>query len=168
MNVVLPAMLLDAVQPGESNLRNLANIGQIESVPSHPEIFSRYFANAKRLLSDAGQQNISLETRCIAAYTAAHFLSLGALYIRGYAPGRKRGHRAIVFQTLAPAIGADHFVMAPLGAYHRKRNKLEYDGWNDFGETDLADLRNLCASVWTLTRRWLVVHNPDYLAAMKP
>jgi len=154
--------------PGESNLRSLANIGQLESIAASAETLSRYFKNAKRLLRDAAQKNVSIETRCIAAYTAAHLLSLGALHVRGYGPGRKSGHRAIVFQTLAPAVGADNSVMRPLGTYHRKRNRAEYDGWNHFGEPDLSDLTRLCASIWTLTRRWLEAHNPDLLAAMKP
>jgi len=148
---------------GETNLRNLANIGQIERIEPNAEMFSRYFVSAKRLLRDSSQSNVSIETRCIAAYTAAHQLCLAALYMRGFAPGRKLGHRAIVFQTLAPAVGADHTVMQPLGNYHRKRNRAEYNGWNEFDEADLTDLTRLCACVWSLTRKWLELYEPRFL-----
>lgn len=92
---------------GESNLRNLVAIGHLEAVAVEADLLVKWVMNATRLLSDARQSGVSIQTRCIAAYTAAHMLSLAALHVRGYAPSKTHGHRAIVFQTLAPVIGAD-------------------------------------------------------------
>jgi hypothetical protein len=146
---------------GEGNLQNLAEIGQLDRVEPRAETIGRLRDNAKRLLTDAAVEAISIETRCIAAYTAAHLLSLAALHLRGYAPSKNHGHRAIVFQTLQSAVGADPAIIIPLSSFHQKRNRAEYEGLNEFSTADLEQLKKLCGQVWAKCLAWLNAFRPD-------
>jgi hypothetical protein len=148
---------------GEESLQRLAAIGQLRRITADPAFVLRLLGNSRRLLKDAQQEAVSIETRCIAAYSAAHLLSLAALHARGFEPIPSRGHRTLVFQTLAPAIGAQHTLLVPLAEFHKKRNEVEYRGANAFRLEDVTHLIRLCGMVWSLCRSWLQANRPDFL-----
>lgn len=87
-------------------------------------------------LKDAGNSDLSLESRFDLAYNAAHALALAALRRLGY----RSSSRYLVFQTLAHTADQAASVWRVLSKCHEKRNLAEYEGLIDISERLLEDL----------------------------
>jgi len=142
-------------------LANLAASGQLLAEPTSANEMQRFLASARRLLKDASLRQLSAESRFMMAYSAAHTLSLAALRANGYRPSQSRGHRALVFQSLAHTISAQPALWATLNRYHTKRNKSEYEAVAGFTEAEAEELRGLAAEVEVLLIAWLKARRPD-------
>ena len=80
--------------------------------------------SGKARLKDAGNSDLSLESRFDLAYNAAHTLALAALRRLGY----RSSSRYLVFQTLAHTADQPASVWRVLSKCHEKRNLAEYEG----------------------------------------
>ena len=80
--------------------------------------------SGKARLKDAGNEDLSLESRFDLSYNAAHALALAALRRMGY----RSSNRYLVFQTLPHTAGLPASVWRVLGTCHQKRNLAEYEG----------------------------------------
>jgi len=92
--------------------------------------------SGKVRLKDAGNENLSLESRFDLAYNAAHALALAALRRLEY----RSSSRYLVFQTLAHTAGLPASVWRVLSTCHQKRNLSEYEGIVHISERLLEDL----------------------------
>jgi len=106
--------------------------------------------SGKVRLEDAGNENLSLESRFDLAYNAAHALALAALRRLGY----RSSNRHLVFQALAHTASQPASVWRVLSKCHEKRNLSEYEGLIDISARLLDDLllaaRAVCDSVTAL------------------
>ena len=99
--------------------------------------------SAQLRLKDAGNPDLSLESRFDLAYNAAHGLCLAALRWHGY----RSGNRYIVFQLLPHTLGLGPEVWRVLAKCHDIRNAGEYEGDLDLDERIVADLLTACRAV---------------------
>ena len=105
-------------------LDNLVARGLLKAeAPAAGEISGLTRSGVARL-ADAGNRNLSLESRFDLAYNAAHALSLAALRISGYRPT----NRYLVFQCLVHTLGIPDERWRVLDQAHRRRNLAEYEG----------------------------------------
>jgi hypothetical protein len=98
--------------------------------------FEGLVRSGKARLADAGNENLSLESRFDLAYNAAHALSLAALRRLGY----RSSNRYLVFQALAHTADQPASVWRVLSKCHEKRNLAEYEGLIDVDARLLNDL----------------------------
>ena len=117
-----------------SNLDNLARTGQLKAETPSPEEIAGLVASGQRRLIDAGNEQLSLESRFDLAYNAAHALSLAALRRRGF----RSENRYLVFQSLKETAGLPPSQWRVLDNAHRKRNLAEYEGHLDMDEALVA------------------------------
>ena len=103
--------------------------------------------SGKVRLEDAGNKNLSLESRFDLAYNAAHALALAALRRLGY----RSSNRHLVFQALAHTADQPASVWRVLSKCHEKRNLSEYEGLIDISARLIDDLlqatRAVCDAV---------------------
>lgn len=105
-------------------LENLAKSGQLRhEEPTQEEIDGLLMSGARRL-KDAGNTDLSLESRFDLAYNAAHAFALAGLRWRGY----RSDNRYTVFQVLPHTVGMANEKWRVLDQAHNKRNRSEYDG----------------------------------------
>ena len=92
--------------------------------------------SGKARLTDAGNEDLSVESRFDLAYNAAHALALAAFRRLGY----RSSNRYLVFQTLAHTADQPASVWRVLSKCHEKRNLAEYEGLIDVDARLLNDL----------------------------
>ncbi len=109
-----------------STLENLVRAGQLKAEPPADDEIATSLRKASLYLADAAIASLSPPSRFMLAYDAAHALAFAALRANGFRPDSGRGHRAIVFQTLAVTIGASKELWITLDRYHTRRNASEY------------------------------------------
>jgi hypothetical protein len=133
-------------------LDNLVRIGQLKAEPGGAAEVGRMLAMARVRLADAGVANISREGRFSSAYNAAHAAALAALRWHGY----RSENRYTVFQCLTHTVGWSAERWRVFDAAHRKRNLAEYEGFVEFEDAAIEELRVLTAelikAVATMTR----------------
>ena len=100
-------------------------------------------AMARVRLADAALASLSLEGRFSSAYNAAHSAALAALRWHGY----RSENRYLVFQCLTHTLGWPASRWRVLDAAHRKRNLAEYEGFVEFEESAIDELRVLVISL---------------------
>ena len=110
--------------------------------PSRTE-FEGLVHSGKVRLEDAGNENLSLESRFDLAYNAAHALALAALRRLGY----RSSNRHLVFQALAHTADQPASVWRVLSKCHEKRNLSEYEGLIDISARLLDDLLQAARAV---------------------
>ena len=129
--------------------------------PSRTE-FEGLVHSGKARLADAGNEDLSLESRFDLAYNAAHALALAALRRLGY----RSPNRHLVFQALAHTAGQPASVWRVLSKCHEKRNLAEYEGLIDISARLLDDLllaaRAVCDSVTALPPPDMPIVNHDH------
>lgn len=133
---------------GRSNLENLARAKQLHAEPPDPREIAKLLASARIYLEDARRTGISVQTRFIAAYSAAHSLALAALRAAGFRPSGS-GHRRILFQVLEFTAGASTQLALALAQHHDRRNRVEYEA-SQPSEIETADLIKLVSELETL------------------
>ncbi len=127
-----------------SPLENLCkNAGPLAVEPPNAAEFARLCASADRSLNDARVQDISLDSRFLMAYGAAHSYCTAAMRYRGYRPR----HRYIVFQALPHTLGLPPEVWRILDNAHQRRNVAEYEGDFAVSEQFVRDMIAACQSV---------------------
>ena len=108
-----------------SALENLCGPGKpLVAEPPDAKEFEGLQRSGRLRLTDAGNTQLSLESRLDLAYNAAHALCLAALRRHGYRPR----HRYIVFQVLPHTLGLGPEVWRVLAKCHEVRNLGEYEG----------------------------------------
>ena len=103
-------------------------------------------------LKDAQIASLSIERRFDLAYNSAHALALAAFGFgvlrrsTAYIPvgvrwyGYRSDNRYLVFQCVPHTLGLDNKAMQILNKCHVARNRIEYHGEFDIGESMLAAL----------------------------
>jgi hypothetical protein len=126
-------------------LDNLVRIGQLKAEPRSATEVARMLAMARVRLADAGVVNISQEGRFSSAYNSAHAAALAALRWHGY----RSEHRFTVFQCLTHTVGWSAERWRVFDVAHRKRNLAEYEGFVEFEDAAIDELRGLSAELIT-------------------
>ena len=124
-------------------LDNLVRAGQLKAEPRNDAEVARLLALARVRLADSGLASISRDGRFASAYAAAHAAALAALRWHGY----RSENRYMVFQCLAHSLDWPAHRWRVLDAAHRKRNLAEYEGFVEFDESAIEELRVLCAQL---------------------
>ncbi len=119
-----------------AQFENLVRTGQLKREPPVADEVVSLARSGRARLRDAGNLELSPESRFDLAYNAAHALSLAALRARGY----RAGSRYIVFQVLTLTTGVPLPTVRVLAKAHGLRNQLEYDGGEEIDERLLRDL----------------------------
>jgi hypothetical protein len=142
-------------------LENLLKIGQLKVHSTDRLEVGRLLEAARRNLTDAEVEAISLETRFDAAYKVIMQVALVALLANGYRAD-SRGHHQLMIQSLPLTVGMSKDRMLVLDAMRRKRNAADYLG-NDVDrvsvEVCIAQARELLGDV----ERWLGENRPELL-----
>jgi hypothetical protein len=140
-------------------LENLLKIGQLKVHSTDRLEVGRLLEAARRNLTDAEVEAISLETRFDAAYKVIMQVALVALLANGYRAD-SRGHHQLMIQSLPLTVGMSKDRMLVLDAMRRKRNAADYLG-NDVDrvsvEVCIAQARELLGDV----ERWLGENRPE-------
>lgn len=110
--------------------------GELKREPADRDEFDGLVRTAIARLRDAGNRQLSLESRFDLAYNAAHALCLAATRRLGYRPQK----RYIVFQSLPHTLQLGPDVWRLLDRCHEKRNLAEYEGFLDVNETLVDEL----------------------------
>jgi hypothetical protein len=119
-----------------TELENLVKVGQLKvEAPVSSELTGLQNSGEARL-RDAGNPDLSLESRFDLAYNAAHALGLAALRRLGYRPES----RYVVFQCLPHTLGLPASVWRLLSKCHGIRNQAEYEGYLEVDERLVEDL----------------------------
>lgn len=124
-------------------LDNLVRIGRLKAEPRNEAEIARMIAMARVRLADASLESLSSEGRFSSAYAAAHAAALAALRWHGY----RSENRYTVFQCLSHTLGWPPHRWRVLDAAHRKRNLAEYEGYVDFEESAIEELRGLAEAL---------------------
>ena len=109
----------------QRELDNLVRSGLLLHEPPSREEFEGLLRSAEARLTDATNEENSIDSRFDLAYNAAHALALAALRWHGYRPDRKR---YIVFQVLEHTLNVEKPTWRLLGKCHDHRNQTEYGG----------------------------------------
>jgi hypothetical protein len=115
-------------------LENLVKTGKFHSESPEQVEIDGLLRSGARKLQDAGNTNLSLESRFDLAYNAAHALALAGLRWHGY----RSDDRYLVFQVLPHTLGIPNDKWRILDQAHKKRNQAEYDGVFDV-DVNLVD-----------------------------
>ena len=119
------------------SLENLMRVNQIKAEPFDQGEFNGLMRAGRKRLKDAGNTDLSPESRFTLAYDAGHSLCLAALRRTGYRPANTR---FIVFQCLPHTLQLGPEVWRVLDDSHRRRNAAEYEGDWETSETVLNGL----------------------------
>lgn len=115
---------------GHPQLDNLVRSGNLKMEPPSETEYRGLLVSGLRRLSDAGREDLSLESRFDLAYNASHALAMAALRVKGY----RSDSRYLVFQCLQHTIDLPNAQWRVLDQAHRKRNLAEYEGAMDVDE----------------------------------
>jgi hypothetical protein len=107
-----------------SQLENLVKIGKLKKEPPAKVELDGLVHSGRARLKDAGNTDLSLESRFDLAYNAAHALALAALRYHGYRPD----NRYLAFQTLEHTLQMTRQQWRVLDKAHALRNLAEYEG----------------------------------------
>lgn len=110
--------------------------GDLIGEPPDRAEFDGLCGSAKSRLIDAANISLSLESRFVLAYGAAHAFCLAALRAHGFRPKK----RYIVFQVLPHTLGLGPEVWRILSKAHETRNLGEYEGDLNIDERFVTDL----------------------------
>jgi hypothetical protein len=117
--------------------------------------------SARRNISDATVEAISVETRFDAAYKAIMQLALAALMANGFRPDTNRpGHHMTVLQALPLTIGMAGERVTVLDALRRKRNLSDYTG-EDIDEGSMQQCLDEARQLLAEVSAWLRDNRPD-------
>jgi hypothetical protein len=101
-------------------LENLVRAGQLKREPPARAEIEGLVRSGEARLADAGNRNLSIDSRFDLAYGAAHALSLAALRLRGY----RSDNRFLVFQMLPHTLGIAPATWRVLAKGHEARNLI--------------------------------------------
>jgi len=111
------------------SLENLFKIGQLKEHPVNPDEIRKLLDAAQRNLRDAGNRDISPETRFDCAYKTIMQSAIAVLMVHGYRPSTNvPGHQMTAIQALTHTINLDANRMSVLDTLRRKRNLNDYVG----------------------------------------
>jgi hypothetical protein len=117
-------------------LENLVRIRQLKKEPGSKAEFEGMVNSARRLLRDAGNEDLEAESRFDLAYGASHRLALAALRRQGY----RSENRYTVFQSLVHTVGTDRVDVQIFSRAHNERNLAEYEGRSEVDRQFLVEL----------------------------
>lgn len=124
-------------------LENLARIGQLKAEPANAREIEGMLRMARNRLADARNATVSLEGRFTSAYNASHAAALAALRHHGF----RSENRFTVFQCLQHTLGWPAARWRVLDAAHQRRNRVEYEGFDDVTPSMVEELCVLAAQL---------------------
>lgn len=124
----------------------LVKIGQLRAETSDTDEVQSLVASGKFRLIDAGNSDLSIESRFDLAYNASHSLALAALRKNGY----RSTNRYLVFQCLEHTLGIPSEQWRVLDSAHKKRNTAEYEGVFDVSEELVVSMINVTKRMLSL------------------
>lgn len=83
---------------------------------------------------------LSIESRFVLAYDAAHSYLQMALRMKGYRTTTEKGHRAILFDIVPQLLPGAAGAQETLAHAHVLRNKLEYQGHVELTQGQIDDM----------------------------
>ena len=113
-----------------NRLDALVKIGNLHAEPADAEEVESLVKSGEVRLIDAGNCDLSIESRFDLAYNASHSLALAALRNSGF----RSSKRYLVFQCLEHTLGMPPEHWRVLDSAHNKRNNAEYEGVFDVSE----------------------------------
>lgn len=126
-----------------TELDSLVKARQLKAEPPAQAEIDGLLRSATARLRDAGNPDLSPDSRFDLAYNAAHAFSLAALRWHGY----RSDNRYLVFQSLTHTLGLAAGQWRVLDQAHRKRNLAEYEGDVEIEDALLAALLRVTAEV---------------------
>jgi len=136
-------------------LDNLVKINKLKPEPPDQNEFESMLSSARRRLTDATLEALSLEGRFTLAYGAAHTASLAALRWHGY----RSDNRYLVFQCLKHTVGIEDSKWRLLDLCHQKRNRAEYEGLLDISSGLVQELIDVTSELLILVEKMGPVQN---------
>ena len=138
-----------------SQLDNLVRINQLRAEEATEEEIQGMLRSGQRSLEDARRKELSLVSRFILGYSAAHSFALAALRMHGY----RSDSRYLVFQCLQHTVDLPAEQWRILDTAHRKRNLAEYAGMTDVDESFFRELIEVTQEVAArvdhlISKRW--------------
>lgn len=91
-----------------------------------PDAVIQFRKTAEGLLQGAKQATLTPHARFILAYESIHTLFLSVLSHHGFLPGKEKGHRTVVLQTVAGHLKLSPEQFAFLDDGHNVRNERSY------------------------------------------
>lgn len=125
-------------------LDNLVRARELHAEPPDQNELNGMFQDASAWLKDANNVSLSLVSRFVLAYDAAHALSLAALRWHGYRPTR---NRYIVFQCLEHTVRFEKGRIRFLSMCHDRRNRVHYEGSNVVDEQMVKELLDVASAL---------------------
>ena len=126
-----------------SPLDNLVASGSLQREATDAKEYAGLLRSGSVRLTDARNEELTLESRFDLAYNAAHALCLAALRRAGY----RSSNRYVVFQALPHTLGLGPEVWRVLAKCHQVRNQGEYEGDLNVDERLVNDLITACSAV---------------------
>ncbi|NLI77342.1 MAG: DNA-binding protein [Candidatus Riflebacteria bacterium] len=123
----------------------------------------RLLARAAIRLKDAGNDQISLESRFDLAYEALLQIGLAALRANGLRPDSRGGHHVLALQTLETTIGFPRQRLRLLDEFRRKRAAALDDGAFEPSAAELDALLRAAQELQAHFLTWLRREHPDLL-----
>ena len=117
-------------------LDNLIKTGKLKAEPYNEKEYSDLVHSGQGRLQDSLKSDLSLESRFLLAYNAAHSFSLAALRWHGY----RSTNRYVVFLALEHTLGVSSEIWRVLDLCHNRRNVAEYEGHLEVDEQLLREL----------------------------
>jgi Rad3-related DNA helicase len=117
-------------------LENLVRIRKLKAEAFAVAEFDGLVRSARARLKDAGNPQLSVDSRFDLAYNAAHAFALAALRFHGY----RSDSRYLVFQCLEHTLKLPREQWRVLDQAHNKRNIAEYSGETEIDEPLLEAL----------------------------
>ncbi|HEX6927712.1 MAG TPA: DNA-binding protein [Gammaproteobacteria bacterium] len=137
------------------SLSNLLKIGQLIEHEANPRDCRQLLDAARRAIKDAGNIQITIETRFDAAYRAIMQTATAALWATGYRPSTSvPGHHRTTLQSLVHTVELDAARIAVLDRLRHKRNLADYSG-EDIDEVSLVACIDEAKSLLEDVERWM-------------
>jgi hypothetical protein len=144
-------------------LENLVRVGKLVPHEAARDDIARLLSAIRRNLKDAGNPNVSPETRFDVAYKAVMQAGLAALMASGFRPSTSEpGHHATVIQSLPKTIGLSGARVAVLDKLRRKRNLSDYTG-EGVSEVEAASCMRAARELTSALESWLRKAHPELI-----
>lgn len=142
-------------------LENLIGRGLQQEVADPAEI-TRLRRKIATKLSDALNDQISLESRFDLAYEALLQIGLVALRANGLRPDSRGGHHALALQTLDSTIGYPREKLRLLDRFRRQRADGLYDASFEPSEAEVQALLDTVSELKDHLEDWLSKTHPEW------
>lgn len=142
------------------NLKRLLDQGRIRKHKTSKKEIENLLGLAKRDISDAKTDAISLDRRFATAYNGILQLAMILLYCNGYAP-KGVGHHATVFEAMKVLMGDDYLKLADyFDSCRSKRNITDYDYAGGISKSEVDEIIKEAEDFQEVILAWLKTNYP--------